>query len=242
MLILNPSLETFNNIPIWVRLPKLPLHFWVDPLFEEVGDALGDFLMVDNDSNEIYHSTFAHILVEIDTSKGLPTEISLNTSKGCWVQPLDYEGIPFRCKIYFKTGHAASHCGSEKKSLATSWWKGASVQHYTVHKKYEHHLVSQEAALDSQRDSPVVQDSQHDSPVVQELYAGAAGANGLCGLQMETLSESPIDRGNGPQASTPCVNVLGDIGLSAGRDFVNVLVGVSPAGFSSQVGGGLLAF
>ncbi|GLJ28581.1 hypothetical protein SUGI_0563070 [Cryptomeria japonica] len=94
----NLSLETFNKIPIWMRLPNLPLHFWVDPLFEEVGDKLGDFLMVDNDPNDSYHSIFARILVEIDISKALPTEISLTTSKGCWVQPLDYEGIPFKCR------------------------------------------------------------------------------------------------------------------------------------------------
>ncbi|XP_059066283.1 uncharacterized protein LOC131857612 [Cryptomeria japonica] len=100
-----PLSESFCKMPKWVRLPNLPLHFWVDPLLEVVGDALGDFLMVDVESSDILHSTYACILVDIDASKGLPEEIKLSTPEGFWIQPLDYEGIPFRCRRCFKTGH-----------------------------------------------------------------------------------------------------------------------------------------
>lgn len=134
----NPASETFSKILIWVRLPYLPLHLWFDPLLEEVGDALGDFLLVDAATSNILHSTFARILVEMDVSKGLPAEILIKTSKGSWIQSLDYEGIPFRCRRCFKTGHAAAQCGFEKKA-STSWWKGASQQHYTVEKNVDHH-------------------------------------------------------------------------------------------------------
>lgn len=131
----NPVSETFNKFPIWVRFPNLPLHLWHDSLLEEGGDALGDFLMVDDESSGILHSTYARILVEINVSKGLPAEVLLKSSKGSWVQSLDYEGIPFRCRRCFNTGHSAAHCGFEKKTKTTTWWKGASQQHYTVEKK-----------------------------------------------------------------------------------------------------------
>lgn len=59
----NPSSEILYKVTIWVRLPYLPLHLWVDQVLEKVGDALGDFLMIDVDSSYMLHSTCAHILV-----------------------------------------------------------------------------------------------------------------------------------------------------------------------------------
>ncbi|GLJ17964.1 hypothetical protein SUGI_0315700 [Cryptomeria japonica] len=69
-------------MPVWVRIPNLPLHFWVDTLLEVVGDALGDFLIVDTESSDILHSTYARILVDLDTSKSFLEEIKLSTLKG----------------------------------------------------------------------------------------------------------------------------------------------------------------
>lgn len=71
----NPSFKTFNKMPLWVRIPNLSLHLWVDSLLEEVGEALGDFLMFDSNSFNIRHSTYARILVDIDVSKGFRTHI-----------------------------------------------------------------------------------------------------------------------------------------------------------------------
>ena len=47
----DPSIESFNKIPLWVRLPNLPLHLWLDLVLEAVGEALGDFLLVDSASS-----------------------------------------------------------------------------------------------------------------------------------------------------------------------------------------------
>lgn len=116
----------FNKILIWVRLPYLPLHLWADSLFEEIGDAIGSFIMVDNDFYGHYHTMFYHILVELDVSKGLPVEIVINSSSRSWVQTLDYDGISFRCRRCFKTVHAVGNCGIEKKNSSASWWSGTS--------------------------------------------------------------------------------------------------------------------
>ncbi|GLJ10532.1 hypothetical protein SUGI_0129880 [Cryptomeria japonica] len=90
--------------------------------------------MVDVESSDIFHSTLSRILVDLDISNGLPFEILLNSSKGSWVQSLDYEEIPFCCRRCFKTGHVVENCGFENKATKASWWKGASVQHYMVSK------------------------------------------------------------------------------------------------------------
>ena len=82
----------------------------MNSVFKEIGEALGDFCMVDPQSFEHYHSTYARILVDIDVSKGLPAELLLYHSKGSWTQLIDYEGLPCRCKNCFNTCHLAAKC------------------------------------------------------------------------------------------------------------------------------------
>ncbi|GLJ55234.1 hypothetical protein SUGI_1185110 [Cryptomeria japonica] len=62
---------------------------------EAVGNSLATFLMVDEDSLNLLHTTFARLLVVVDVTMGLPSEISITSSKGSWLQSVDYEGIPF---------------------------------------------------------------------------------------------------------------------------------------------------
>ena len=69
-------------MPIWVRFSNLPLHLWLDSVLDVVGDAIGDFQMVDSDSFDILHTKYAHILVVVDVSKGLPENIKLVVPNG----------------------------------------------------------------------------------------------------------------------------------------------------------------
>ncbi len=110
----DPLSESFNKIPTWVRLPNFPLHLWQDSIFETIGNAIGDFLYVDADTSDILHSTCARFLVDLDISKGLPEAIYLDSPRGSWTQLLDYEGIPFRCKICHLTSHIAARCAAGK--------------------------------------------------------------------------------------------------------------------------------
>lgn len=49
-----PSMESFNKIPLWVRLPNLPLHLWLDSVLEVVGEALRDFFLVNLASSNVF--------------------------------------------------------------------------------------------------------------------------------------------------------------------------------------------
>lgn len=57
-----------------------------------------------------------------------------STPKGSWIQPLSYEGISFKCRRCFKTGHVVSKCELQRgKTInSSSWWNGVSSQHYTT--------------------------------------------------------------------------------------------------------------
>lgn len=93
--------------------------------------------MIDECSSNLLHSTYAWVLFEMDISKGLPTEIEIKTSNGCWTQPLDYEVMPFRCRRCHQVGHLASKCSKERTQRKASWWKDTEEQHYTVMKNAE---------------------------------------------------------------------------------------------------------
>ena len=108
-----PDSESFEKIPIWVRLPYFPLHLWFNSCLETIGNSLGEFLLVDEGSSNLLHSTYAQILVEMNISLGLPADIEIKTSNGSWFQPLDYEGIPFRCRQCHQVGHLAVNFSKE---------------------------------------------------------------------------------------------------------------------------------
>ena len=76
---LDPLTKYFNKIPVWVRLPNLPLHLWLDSILVSIGDALGDFQIVDFVTSNFMHSMVACILVELDVFKGLPEKIFLDS-------------------------------------------------------------------------------------------------------------------------------------------------------------------
>ena len=81
----DPSMKSFNKVPLGVKLLNLPLHLWVDSILEVVGEALGDFLLVDYVSSNVDCTTYAQILVEVDIFKGLPAMICLASPFGAWI-------------------------------------------------------------------------------------------------------------------------------------------------------------
>lgn len=94
----NLESESFDRSPMWIKIPNLPLQYWFDSCFEAIGNSLCKFLLTDDGSLNLLHTNFAGVLVEMDTSMDLPSEISISTSKGSWLQSVDYEGISFRCR------------------------------------------------------------------------------------------------------------------------------------------------
>ena len=52
----------------------------------------------------------ARICVEIDLGKGLPEAIKLKVEDWTHIQQLDYEQIPFKCKLCHEYGHFSNRC------------------------------------------------------------------------------------------------------------------------------------
>ena len=75
-----------------------------------IGNRLGEFLEANYSFQETRLMTVARILVQLDLRPGLLKEIKIKTTSGIFLQPLDYEGIPFKCHICHAYGHGVAKC------------------------------------------------------------------------------------------------------------------------------------
>jgi hypothetical protein len=107
----DPTQDVPSAVPVWVRLPHLPLHCWNQKSLQIIGNALGKY--IDHAARKDQYSC-ARICVEVDLEEGLPEAINLTVAGWTYVQELDYEQIPFKCRHCHGHGHFAKHC--KKKS------------------------------------------------------------------------------------------------------------------------------
>jgi len=104
-----------TKMPVWVRLPNLPLPYWHHEVLEDIGNLLGSFIKSDKERQDKGLFTYARICVEIDLSKGLPDRMHLKHESHIWLQRLDYENTAFRCRYCQLTGHLQDTCPFAKK-------------------------------------------------------------------------------------------------------------------------------
>jgi hypothetical protein len=152
----DPSMDCISSAPVWVRLPYLPLHFWGDESLQSIGNGLGKFLCRSPDSKPSL-STFTRICVEMDFTKGFPTEIILQGKDYSRNQKLDYENLSFRCRNCFETGHLVHNCGKpprkkrSSKSQRPTWWTGAPTE---PHSESKAHGAAEEAEAEAKIKPP----------------------------------------------------------------------------------------
>jgi len=104
----DPELDIPSAVPVWVRLPHLPLHFWGDESVRAIGNAVGKY--IDRSEPKDNMQACARICVEVDLGRGLPESIKLKLDDWSHIQQLDYEQIPFKCKVCHDYRHFANRC------------------------------------------------------------------------------------------------------------------------------------
>ena len=83
---------------------------------KDIGNTLGEFIKVAEQTKAQRYTSFARICVYLDLSKELPEAINLNWEDEEWIQPIDYEQIPFRCRHC----HEYDHLGRNYPRMATN--------------------------------------------------------------------------------------------------------------------------
>ncbi|CAK8541935.1 unnamed protein product [Lathyrus sativus] len=110
--------ELMRTLPIWVKLPQLPIILWGDTSLNKIGSALGNPIMTDECTANRLRVSYARILVEMDITKELPKTITIGDNEGEKIQqPIEYEWKP---QFYSKCQKIGHRCDKPK---VTQQWK-----------------------------------------------------------------------------------------------------------------------
>lgn len=58
-------------------LPSFPLDLWTQNILEGLANSIGKFIRIDRDSLHGMNKTMARVMVELNISEGIPTEIEV---------------------------------------------------------------------------------------------------------------------------------------------------------------------
>ncbi len=94
-----------SSAPVWIRLYSLPWEYWEETSLKEIRNSIGEFVRVAEETRLCLHTSYARICVYMDLKQPLPDTVSFFHEDTEWVQVIDYEQVPFRCRRCHDIGH-----------------------------------------------------------------------------------------------------------------------------------------
>ncbi|XP_019246473.1 PREDICTED: uncharacterized protein LOC109226128 [Nicotiana attenuata] len=91
--------EVLKTLPLWVKLPNLPLNCWGMDSLSRIGSGLGIPMYADECTTKVERISYARILVEMDITKPLPTKIIVKDPS------VVYDWKPTYCSTCLQLGH-----------------------------------------------------------------------------------------------------------------------------------------
>ena len=73
----NPDKEDFNWAPVWIRLYSLPQEYWEELTLQEIGNHLGSFIKITEETKDNRYTAYARICVYMHLAKALLDSVSL---------------------------------------------------------------------------------------------------------------------------------------------------------------------
>lgn len=107
--------DVLKTMPLWIRLPNLPLHYWSIDSLSRIGSLLGTPICADDCTTGQKRISFARMMVEMDISKPLPKFVTIEAHGQVRSQPVWYEWAPPFCT---KCGVAGHNCEAQQKKGA----------------------------------------------------------------------------------------------------------------------------
>ncbi|XP_058742592.1 uncharacterized protein LOC131615107 [Vicia villosa] len=109
----NPKDDMVRTLPIWVKLPQLPLHLWGERSLNKIASAIGAPLVTDECTTHKLRVSYARMLIEVDITQKMLDEITITYNEGKKrKQAFEYEWRPYFCERCQKIGH---RCEQERK-------------------------------------------------------------------------------------------------------------------------------
>ncbi|XP_058784810.1 uncharacterized protein LOC131659670 [Vicia villosa] len=111
--------DMIRTIPVWIKLPNLPLQMWGASSFGKIGSVVGKPLFTDECTDNKSRISYARILVEIDITKKQKESVTIKDCEGKkFNQPIEFEWKPKYCDTCQKVGH---QCEKEKPKAVKKW-------------------------------------------------------------------------------------------------------------------------
>lgn len=91
-------------------------EYWEESLLKDIGNGLDEYIKVVEETKLRRYTSYAHICVFMRLDQALPDSVSLSHYDHEWIQPLDYEHVPFRCRKCHAHGHLFRECPLNAKT------------------------------------------------------------------------------------------------------------------------------
>jgi len=99
-----------THAQVWIRLLELPQEYWMDRTLREIASALGTPLLIDSATSKCIYGHYARILVDMDFSRQIFLEITVEREGYAFQVQVAYEWLPDYCTHCHTIGHDISSC------------------------------------------------------------------------------------------------------------------------------------
>ena len=104
--------EEFATVPVWVKLPDLPIDCWNARALSKIASRIGKPITTDKMTLTKERLSFARVMVEVDASKELVSSVEIKLPNGeIYNQFVEFEVTPKYCKKCKVFGHIEGNCG-----------------------------------------------------------------------------------------------------------------------------------
>ncbi|KAK1267276.1 hypothetical protein QJS04_geneDACA002709 [Acorus gramineus] len=108
--------ESLSSIPIWARLPNLPMFLWDRDTLSRIGSLIGTPLFMDSATLKGSRATFSRLCIEVEAIKPIPDSVVVEVSPGMRESfKVEYDWKPSACQFCHSFGHDEALCGKKPK-------------------------------------------------------------------------------------------------------------------------------
>ena len=108
---------SLTEIPIWIKILRLPLEYWNSKCLSYIASGVGKPLFANANTKSNTRLGFARVFVEVDVNAQFPEEIEVDMGNGhACVVGIEYPWIPIECSKCCVFGHLTRDCAANRDS------------------------------------------------------------------------------------------------------------------------------